>query len=1643
MREIPSPLSQGRQLSANLVALRGVFGTEDAPDPDAFERALAAYGNWGYVAPVFDERQERFDGHRAQLLSLLGDRANAALRASILNSYYTPAWLAEAMWRGIRQLGFDGGLALEPAAGSGALMHAPTDLASRVRWTAVESCPATAAVLGARLPDARIVNATLQDTSLVYQQFDLAVLNPPFGEEIIDDSYDRELGWLSIHNLFMAKTLRCVRPGGLMVALVSHWFLDSETDRARRLVADTGRLVKALRLPGGIFPGTDVVCDLLFFKRIEDGAPGNADAWLGTHMVGTDSDGVTINDWYRDHPHDCLGDLAVGTDQYGKAALRVTPADDTRDRLHAALARLPGGTFESLVLVHEDEYDPKIVVEDDDRTLLYGYAIDTDGRPVQRGTDNAGLRRFRRVALAESKTRRLAGLLRIRDALKDLIARERDTQASEAALDALRAMLRDRYHAFSKTFGAIHGVGNAPFRDDPEFGLLMSLELDYDPGIGKVRAAKEGVAVRAPAWREADILNRRVLLPGAPVAQPRNPEDALIQSVRRTGGVDLPGMAAALGRDAEGLADELTGRIFLDPASSQWRLSESYLSGNVRVKLAQARAAAARDERYRINVEALQDVLPADIPAGDITAPVGAPWVPGTVLKAFVKHMIGFEMPTSPVLAAGTWYIELADYQGSHALNRIKYGTGQRAFADLFKRLCNNQPLTVTVEDDEGRRVTDIEATAEAEAKADEIREAWQDWLFQDPEQRERLVRLYNDTFNNYVAPQVDGRVLVDENGLLPGQSGDVRLDRHQLDAVYRGVLEGNLLCDMAVGSGKTFTAVALIMELRRMGLLGGGKAMVVVPNHLVVQWRSEAALLYPAARVIAAEKRDLERLNRRRFFGTIAANDADLIILPMSAYPFIEPPAEFTTQLLGEQVTELEHALQMMDKDARFSRRRIEKRLATLRGKIERLVKRPRRDLALSFDDLGITLVVQDEQQYYKNLAYSTNLHNVAGMGNPEGSQRAFDAWAKGRYLQIRQDGRGLISLTGTPVSNSLTELWTLFRFHAYWDLEASGLQWLDSWIALHAEPGTAYELGVDGSYKARTRLRAFHNVPELLKGYATFVHVVTKDDLKAQYHARGELWPEPEMTGGRPTLVVCPRNAAQDAYFADILERAQRMGEMDPSEDNWLKLTSDAMLASLDMRLHDPAIDDEGLNKVNRIAEEVVARYRKWHHVKGTQLVFCDAGVPGGARGGFVVYEALKQALVEAEIPGSEIAFIHDANTDARKVDLYRRMNSGEVRVLVASTEKGGAGLNVQARLVALHMADCPWRPSDMTQRMGRGLRRGNVLHAADPLGFTLDVIWYATDRTLDAVRYATVETKAKFIDQLRKGGVKDRVIADIDDDVVTSFGDMKAKISGNPLLRLHHQTEQDIRTLERKERTWRRNQHHAEDYLARHADHASVAEQRRAALAVDLAAYRSCQGHLVLDSGGVRYAGTEFKDGLMASVNAALKQSQWRLRTGVDLGALSGLALHLFKHGKEIEFRIAGQEFRASTYYGGGEEISLTGLIRRLTHRLSDIEAVAQEIDAWERHVEQEMVVMRDVLGTPFGEGDTLVRKRELLRALVKALAEKQTTLPEAQQHLLDPARGEAVAEADAGRDGPVPQRVTFAVPGVVTFAVRNAA
>ncbi|MCB1714595.1 MAG: N-6 DNA methylase, partial [Candidatus Competibacteraceae bacterium] len=1362
---------------------------------------LQQWSSAGSLAAVFDAAKTDWEDQRSQWQALLSREDYRDLAASVTGSYYTPPVLVQALAEGLQQLGFYGGTVLEPAAGTGAMIqHLPEGLRQACQFTAIEACPVAGTIARHALADVNVIVKPFEDLPLTGVTFDAVIANPPFssarmGSQDLDQR-------LSEHSFFLARALQALRPGGILAAVVSRFFLDRHHVGERSFFTERARLLGALRLPNTAFSSenTQVVTDLVFLQRLANDETGNSPMWLETvasELWPGDGPRMT-NRYFVDHPAQVLGRYALGRSEGGREMITVRP--DTRtlaEALKEGLAALPWGVYQRPVFTPPtvDGVDHRIQVSDVIAVRMYGFAQDVDGNLVQRLPDRLDKPCFaRRDTLPKTTQARIRGLMHVRDALRELLEAERLT-SSDADLSHLRRTLNTRYDAFVRRFSAIHSLGNQrAYGDDPDYALLQGLEYEYDSGISKTVAAQQGIEPKAPSWQKATLFTRRCSAPFALPDAFENPLDALLACVREQGQINLPWIAArcepVLSIDAltQTLCEQ--NRLFHDPVSQRWELSEAYLSGDVVSKLTEAQAARAQDARYQRNVDALDAIQPAPIHPAEIHITLGASWTPPDVLAAFIYHLCGQHPRRPPVLAGAEWFFDLP--YTDKATEEQKLGTAKLPFRKLFPRLLNNESMTVWQTLIDGSRRKDLEATVEAEAKAAEIRQLWQDWVWSDSERAQRLADRYNTRFNRWVERQFNGQVYRDHNP--PGLNPALSLREPQANALWRGLQEGGCLYDHPVGAGKTLLGVTLTMELRRLGL--ARRVVIVAPNHLLGVWRTEFARAYPAAQVLCATPQDMEKSKRGRLFARMLTSCWDAILLPMSSFEFIAVPPRDVAQHINEQVAELldaEDAILEQEGKSR-NHKRMQARRKQLQEKLRALSAASRKDGVLYWDELAPDALLVDESDLYKNLYFTTQHHDVVGLGNPEGSRRAFDMYLKIRWLRERQKGRGVYFLTGTPISNSLVELHTLFRYLAPERLAQCGLTYLDNWLRQYAIPETRYELSATGTYKPVTAFRRFVNVPELLSQYRLMADSVSEAELKRFITLPDGRSAIPPLKDGQFLDVVAERSALQAAYMEDILHRAQHL-PADPSEDNFLKIMNDARTAALDMRLlHPKAPDFEG-SKVNRLVDNVYHEWQRWQQERGTQIVFLDSSTPKAA---WNVYDDIKDKLMQMGVPAQEIAFAQSAKTDLQTAALHEQVRQGRVRILLGSTAKLGAGVNVQNRLTALHLLDCGYRPRDAQQRIGRALRQGNQLYEADPDQFAIAIYRYGTALTLDALLYQINERKAGFINQILKGTSNGRVVEDLS-DAQANLAQMKAALSGNPLIVQHVELSMQVQQLE----------------------------------------------------------------------------------------------------------------------------------------------------------------------------------------------------------------------------------------------------
>jgi N12 class adenine-specific DNA methylase len=1430
------------------------------------QKVLVKYVGWGGLPQVFDSENTAWAKEYQELLGLLTPEEYAQARRSTQDAHYTSKEVIEGLYNGLDRLGFSGSFeALEPSAGIGHFIGLMPDKLKNGshKITAVELDSTTAAIGKYLYPETKFISKGFHEVTVYRDHFDLVLGNPPFGNQHLFDASRPDLDY-SVHNYFLAKSIDSLRDGGLAAFVVSRYFLDAVNNPARGFIAEKANLLGAIRLPNNAFRQnalTDVTTDLVFFQRTNE--PEKDPVWLNTGEVA-DQDGnpITINQYFVDHPGQMAGRMALTRKMFRESA-DLLPSDDFQSlsqEIEKRLSVLPRGLY----IPHApEEPDVRKQKDDPNRGRCAGLKMDAffvleDGRIGQRRPDLMGMPQYGVYQPKnETAAERIKGMVEIRDRLTALMSLEQQERINEADLAQARQKLNHSYDKFKQRYGFLNSLGNKQaLRDDPQHPLLLSLEREYDPGISKEVAKKTGREPVAPSAKKAAIFKTRVLGPRPKITNVDTPKEALVVSMNEFGRPDLEFMESLCGQQQDDLVRALGGLIYLNPGNTKWELADHYLTGNVKDKLKEAQTAAETNTRFKDNVEALLAVQPPDLDPVDISIQLGSNWVPSDVIKSFAQHLMGRncvnEIDYHPAL--GAWVAEFNVYSIDRTIATSTWGTERYPAHKLLETILNKSPVKVMdrVEDgpdEKPRYVLNPDETAAAVQKADEMRQAFADWVWEDQARRGRLARIYNDKFNTHIPRKYDGSHLT-----LAGSSLDLTLRPHQKDAIWRGIQDGSALYHHVVGAGKTLVCVGTVMESKRMGLMK--KPMIVVPNHLLTQWQDAFYSLYPQANILVADKSDFKKENRQQLFSKIATGDWDAVVVAHSSFTRIGLPEETLEKVLTEQVDDLTVALEELknQEGKRFLVKQMEKARERLQSKMERRAAQQKKDKAITFADLGCDALIVDESHEYKNLLINTSLRNVAGLGNLQGSEKAFDLFVKVRYLQEKYEGRGLYFATGTPISNSMAELYTVQRYLQHDELKRKDLLHFDSWASTFGEVATGWELDATGvGYKLNNRFSKFVNLPELSSMYRTFADVITNADLVEQNQGQSFT---PKVKGGKPQVVVVPRSHFQADYMGvpdfngqypegSIIHRMENLPK-DPRLDNPLKITNDARKAGLDYRLVNPAAPDCAESKVNAAAERIYQLWQKWAADKGTQLVFCDLSTPKTPKSSndkavkmddenemdegptismdeilamssdFSVYEDLRRKLIDQGIPADEIKFIHEAKTDQQKAKLFDDLNKGRVRVLMGSTSKMGAGTNVQERLVAEHHLDAPWRPSDLQQREGRIIRQGNELFKRDPDNFEVEIIRYATEQTYDARMWQCIQVKAESIEQFMRGDQLGRVVDDIAGEAANA-AEMKAAATGNELIFTQVQLAAELKKMEGIYATFVRGRHSLESRIA----------------------------------------------------------------------------------------------------------------------------------------------------------------------------------------------------------------------------------
>ena len=1352
-----------QKYARNIEAIKTLFRLEEEHRGASAEEqeVLAQYVGWGGLADAFDPNKDNWAKEYTELKGMLSEDEYAAARGSVLNAHYTSPTVIRAIYDAVEKMGFRSGNILEPSMGVGNFFGMLPDTMQDSRLYGVELDSITGRIAQKLYPQADITVAGFETTDR-RDFYDLAVGNVPFGNYKVADKAYNKLGF-SIHNYFFAKAIDQVRPGGIVAFVTSRYTMDSKDSTARKHMAERADLLGAIRLPNNAFKanaGTEVVSDIIFLQKRDRPIDHEPD-WV---QLGKTEDGFAINQYFVDHPEMVLGQLTMESTQYGHD-LTVAPIEGTSlaDQLAEAVQHIEGN-YTAVEIAAPDVADAEAqrkTLPADPTVKNFSYTV-VDGEIYYR--ENSIMTQ---IELSDNAKGRVAGMVELRQIVNELIDQQLNDFPDED-IKASQAKLNAAYDAFTAKYGLINDKKNARlFDDDSSYYLLCSLEnLDENKNLKS----------------KADMFTKRTIRPERVVTSVDTPSEALAVSIGEHGKVDLPYMAELLGTpgNCERITTELSGVIFKDPAADAddpeagWQTADEYLSGNVRDKLRMAQLAAESHPEFKVNVDALTKAQPKDLEASEIDVRLGATWLAPSIVQQFmmetfqppyrIRYNNAITVRYSPYTSE--WRISNKSATGFGDIMATEtYGTRRANAYKILEDTLNLRDSRVydTIEEDgKEKRVLNQNETTLAQQKQQAIKDAFAGWVWKDPQRRTLLVKRYNELFNSTRPREYDGSHIH-----FVGMNPEINLREHQRNAVAHVLYGYNTLLAHEVGAGKSFEMAASAMELKRLGLCQ--KSLFVVPNHLTEQWASEFLRLYPHAKLLVTSKKDFEPGNRKKFCARIATGDYDAVIIGHSQFEKIPLSAERQERLIQEQMDEIEEAIEEAKAQVgeHFTVKQLEKLRKSLKQKLEKLQGADRKDDVVTFEQLGVDRLFVDESQNYKNLFLYTKMRNVAGLSTSE-AQKSSDMFGKCRYLDEITGGRGVIFATGTPISNSMTEMYTLMRYLQYNTLQQKGLTHFDAWASTFGETTTAIELAPEGTgYRARTRFAKFFNLPELMAMFKEAADIKTSDQLHL---------PVPDAKF--ETVVVKPSEIQQDMVQA-LSERAAEVhsGSVDPSVDNMLKITSDGRKIGLDQRLMNSALPDDPNSKLNACVNNVLRIWNDTKEQKLTQLIFCDMSTPKGD-GSFNVYDDIRTKLLNAGVPEQEIEFIHNADTENKKAELFSKVRSGQVRVLLGSTAKMGAGTNVQTLLVAVHHLDVGWRPSDMTQRNGRIIRQGNQ-------NKQVYVYNYVTESTFDAYLYQTLENKQKFISQIMTSKSPMRSCDDIDEQAL-SYAEIKALCAGDPRIR-----------------------------------------------------------------------------------------------------------------------------------------------------------------------------------------------------------------------------------------------------------------
>ncbi len=1568
-----------QKYARNIEAIRTLFRLEEEHRGATAEeqQVLSQYVGWGGLADAFDPGKDSWAKEYAELKGLLSEDEYAAARSSTLNAHYTSPTVIRGIYDAVERMGFRSGNILEPSMGVGNFFGMLPDSMANSRLYGVELDSITGRIAQKLYPQADITVAGFETTDR-RDFYDLAVGNVPFGNYKVNDKAYNKLGF-SIHNYFFVKAIDQIRPGGIVAFVTSRYTMDSKDSTARKQMAERADLLGAIRLPNNAFranAGTDVVSDIIFLQK-RDRPIDHEPEWV---QLGKTENGFAINQYFVDHPEMILGELTTESTQYGREELTVAPIEGAvlADQLAEAVQHIEGQYVEVEVEtpdVADAEVERKTLPADPD-VKNFSYAV-VDGEVYYR--ENSIMTQ---VELSDNAKARVTGMVELRQIVNQLIQEQLDDYPDED-IKATQAKLNTAYDAFTAKYGLLNDRKNGRlFEDDSSYYLLCSLEnLDENKQLKS----------------KADMFTKRTIRPERTVTSVDTPSEALAVSIGEHGRVDLPYMAELLGSpgDYERITTELQGVIFKDPSADAdepeagWQTADEYLSGNVRNKLRMAQLAAESHPEFKINVEALTKAQPKDLEASEIDIRLGATWLNPAIVQQFmmetfqppyrIRYNNLIQVRYSPFTsewrignksAAGMYDIMSTETYGTHRANAYK----------ILEDTLNLRDCRIydTIEEDgKERRVLNQKETMLAQQKQQAIKDTFAGWVWQDPQRRNLLVKQYNELFNSTRPREYDGSHIH-----FVGMNPEINLREHQRNAVAHVLYGGNTLLAHEVGAGKSFEMAASAMESKRLGLCQ--KSLFVVPNHLTEQWASEFLRLYPNAKLLVTSKKDFEPANRKRFCARIATGDYDAVIIGHSQFEKIPLSAERQARIIEDQIEEIENAIAEAKEQSgeHFTVKQMEKTRKTLEVKLKKLQSTDRKDDVVTFEQLGVDRLFVDESQNYKNLYLYTKMRNVAGLSTSE-AQKSSDMFGKCRYLDEVTGGRGVIFATGTPISNSMTEMYTLMRYLQYSTLQQKQLTHFDAWASTFGETTTAIELAPEGTgYRARTRFAKFFNLPELMNMFKEAADIKTSDQLHL---------PVPEAKF--ETVVVKPSEIQQD-MVKSLSERAAEVhsGAVDPSVDNMLKITSDGRKIGLDQRLMNPLTPDDPDSKLNACVDNVL---RIWNETKEdnlTQLIFCDMSTPKGD-GSFNVYDDIRTKLLAAGVPESEVEFIHNADTEGKKADLFSKVRSGKVRVLLGSTAKMGAGTNVQTLLVAVHHLDVGWRPSDMTQRNGRIIRQGNK-------NKQVYVYNYVTEGTFDAYLWQTLENKQKFISQIMTSKSPMRSCDDVDEQAL-SYAEVKALCAGDPRIREKMDLDVQVAKLKVLRSDYQNQKYRLEDKLLKHyPEEIQKAKNRIAALKND-AQIADAHPQDKENFCGMTIKGMVFDEKKAAGERLMLACKEMPNADMMLLGTYRGFELNIrfdsFKNEHQIVLR---GELSYPVPLGDdprGNIVRLDNAIDNFADRIADAENALQNLEQQKQAAEVEVA-------KPFAQEEELAEKSARLAeldALLNMEHQSSRTEPEAEE------------------------------------------